>query len=327
MKPTIIVYRELPEPEKVRLQSHFHIIEFKELSSTDDPQFIEALNTAEGLIGAGLPLKADVLDKAPKLKALSTISVGTDAFDLNYLGKRGIPLMHTPTVLTETTADTIFTLILASARRAVELDKFVRSGQWQSSIGPDLFGSNVHGKTLGILGLGRIGSAVARRAHHGFGMRIQYYNHSRKAEAEAEFDARKMSLDELLRTSDFVCSVLPYVPETHHLIDEHAFAMMKESAFFINGGRGKTVDQAALVNALEQNVIKGAGLDVFEQEPLPADSPLMTLDNVVLLPHIGSATHETRDAMARCAVDNLISALNGDISINCANQSQLEVLV
>ena len=323
MKKKVILYRTLPEAELARLRDAFDVVEFADLKNADQTDFLTELSTADGLIGAGLPLGAQQLDSATQLKAISTISVGTDAFDLDYLSARSIPVMHTPTVLTETTADTIFTLILCTARRAIELDRFVRQGEWTKSVGVEQFGSNVHGKTLGILGMGRIGSAVARRGHHGFGMNIQYYNTSAKPQAEQEFGAKKVSFEELIETSDFICSVLPYTEQTDKLFNKEAFAKMKSSAFFINGGRGKTVDEAALIEALKHRVIKGAGLDVYEKEPLPSSSELIGLDNVVLFPHIGSATHETRYAMAQCAVDNLINALNGDLSQNCANLRQL----
>ena len=319
MKKKVILYRTLPEAELARLRDVFDVVEFPELKNANQGDFLAELSSADGLIGAGLPLGAQQLDRATQLKAISTISVGTDAFDLDYLSARSIPVMHTPTVLTETTADTIFTLILCTARRAIELDRFVRQGEWHQSIGVDHFGSNVHGKTLGILGLGRIGTAVARRGHHGFGMNIQYYNTSRKEQAEQELGAKKVSFEELIETSDFICSVLPYTEQTDKLFNKDAFSKMKSTAFFINGGRGKTVDQAALIDALKNHVIKGAGLDVYEKEPLPSSSELIGLDNVVLFPHVGSATHETRYAMAQCAVDNLINALEGRLEQNCAN--------
>jgi glyoxylate/hydroxypyruvate/2-ketogluconate reductase len=232
--------------------------------------------------------------------------------------------MHTPGVLNETTADTMFTLIMCTARRAVELSNMVREGRWTSNIGEALYGTDVHGKTLGIIGMGRIGYAIAKRGHFGFDMKIQYSNRSRKLDAEQDLNATYMEMEELLKTSDFVCVMTPLTAETERLIGAKEFAMMKKSAIFINGSRGKVIDEAALVDALNNGTIRAAGLDVFEVEPLPGDSPLCKLDNAVLFPHIGSATAETRLAMITCAVDNLINALNGDISQNCANLHLLD---
>lgn len=174
-------------------------------------------------------------------------------------------------------------------------------------------------KNLSIIGMGRIGYAIAKRGHFGFNMKIQYSNRSRKPDAEQDLNATYMDLEELLKTSDFVCVMTPLTAETERLIGAKEFAMMKKSAIFINGSRGKVIDEAALVEALSNGTIRAAGLDVFEVEPLPSDSPLCKLNNAVLFPHIGSATAETRLAMITCAVDNLIDALNGDVSKNCAN--------
>jgi gluconate 2-dehydrogenase len=171
--------------------------------------------------------------------------------------------------------------------------------------------------------MGRIGYAIAKRGHFGFDMKIQYSNRNRKPDAEQDLNATFMGMEELLKTSDFVCVMTPLTPQTERLIGAKEFAMMKESAIFINGSRGKVIDEAALVEALINGTIRAAGLDVFEVEPLPASSPLCKLDNAVLFPHIGSATTETRLKMVTCAVDNLINALNGDISQNCANKKQL----
>jgi gluconate 2-dehydrogenase len=195
----------------------------------------------------------------------------------------------------------------------------VKSGEWTSIIGPEHFGSDVHGKKLGIVGLGRIGSAVARRAYNGFNMEILYHNRNINEEAEALYNARFCSLDEILSESEFVCLVLPLSAQTQKIIGPAEFDKMKPEAFLINGGRGPVVDERALVEALQKGKIRGAGLDVFEREPLPADSPLLKLPNVVTLPHIGSATHETRYAMAECAVDNLLEALQRRSTRNCVN--------
>lgn len=324
MKKKVILYRDIPAQERQRLETQYDVTFFNNINEDNKDAFIAALADAEGLIGTSTKMSSELLSFAPKLKAASTISVGTDLYDLNYLTERGIPLMHTPGVLNETTADTMFTLIMCTARRAVELSNMVREGRWTSNIGEALYGTDVHGKTLGIIGMGRIGYAIAKRGHFGFDMKIQYSNRSRKLDAEQDLNATYMEMEELLKTSDFVCVMTPLTAETERLIGAKEFAMMKKSAIFINGSRGKVIDEAALVDALSNGTIRAAGLDVFEVEPLSGDSPLCKLDNAVLFPHIGSATAETRLAMITCAVDNLINALNGDISQNCANQHLLD---
>lgn len=321
MKPNIVLYRKIPDDLFARLQEQCQVTFFDGINADNRAAFIEALAEAEGVIGTGVKFTDELMAAAPKLKAASTITVGYDDFDVAKLSERGVALMHTPGVLTETTADTIFTLVLCAARRITELAEKVKNGEWQSSIGPDWYGANVHGKTIGILGMGRIGYAVAKRAHFGFDMNVIYYNRSAKPEAEQQLNARRCSLDEVLKEADFVCNVLPLTPETHHIINRDTLAKMKPSAFLINGGRGASVDEAALVEALKSGGIQGAGLDVFEKEPLPVNSELLTLPNVVALPHIGSATHETRYAMSKLAVENLLAALNGDRSKNCVNPS------
>jgi phosphogluconate 2-dehydrogenase len=259
------------------------------------------------------------LDLAPDLEAIASVSVGVDNYDIDYLTERRILLSNTPDVLTETTADTGFALILATARRVVELANMVRAGQWKRNVGPAQFGTDVHGKTLGIIGMGRIGEALAQRGHFGFGMPVIYHSHSPKPAVEQRFNAQYRSLPELLQQADFVCLTLPLTAETEGLIGAEQFALMRPETIFINISRGKVVDESALIQALREGQIRAAGLDVFEREPLNTDSPLLQLNNVVATPHIGSATHETREAMATCAVDNLLAALAGERPANLVN--------
>ncbi|SFU11861.1 gluconate 2-dehydrogenase [Kosakonia arachidis] len=319
MKPSIILYKALPDDLQQRLAEHFTVTQVANLKPETVQQHAEAFATAQGLLGSSETVDAVLLEKMPQLRATSTVSVGYDNFDVDALNARKILLMHTPTVLTETVADTIMALVLSSARRVVEVAGRVKAGEWTSGIGADWFGVDVHHKTMGIIGMGRIGLALAQRAHFGFGMPILYNARHHHTEAEARFQARYCDLNTLLKESDFVCLVLPLTEETHHLIGKAQFAMMKKSAIFVNAGRGPVVDENALVEALQNGEIHAAGLDVFEKEPLPVDSPLLSLPNVVALPHIGSATHETRYNMAACAVDNLIDALNGKVEKNCVN--------
>ncbi|KVN27814.1 D-glycerate dehydrogenase [Burkholderia stagnalis] len=318
MKPRIVAYKPLPDDVLAYLREHAEVVQADGAAALAD-----ALAQADGAIGASLKITPAMLDGAPRLKAWSTISVGYDNFDVADLTRRGIVLAHTPDVLTESTADTVFSLILASARRVVELAEWVKAGRWQRSIGPDLYGTDVQGKTIGIVGLGRIGAAVARRAALGFRMRVLYTNRSAQPDAEAQFGAQRVALDQLLAEADFVCLQVPLAPETRHLIGAAELAKMKRGAILINASRGPVVDEAALIDALRVGTIRGAGLDVFEQEPLAADSPLLRMSNVVALPHIGSATHETRHAMARCAAENMVGALAGTLRANLVNPDAL----
>ncbi|CAD6557435.1 2-hydroxyacid dehydrogenase [Paraburkholderia sabiae] len=320
MKRKIVAYKPLPDDVLAYLQQHAEVVQ---ADAAQHDAFVAALNDADGAIGASVKITPAMLDGATKLKALSTISVGYDNFDVADLTKRGIVLAHTPDVLTESTADTVFSLILASARRVVELANFVKAGEWKASIGPELYGVDVQGKTLGIVGLGRIGGAVARRAALGFNMKVLYTNRSANAEAEERYGARRVDLDELLATSDFVCLQVPLTPDTRHMIGANELRKMKKSAILINASRGQTVDEYALIEALQSGTIHGAGLDVFDKEPLDPNSPLLKMNNVVALPHIGSATHETRHAMARCAAENLVGALDGTLKINIVNRDVL----
>ncbi|MDF9769645.1 phosphogluconate 2-dehydrogenase [Pseudomonas rhodesiae] len=302
-----------------RLHEQVDVTLIEALDDTGLAKLRDALPNAHGLLGASLRLDAHLLDLAPQLEAVASVSVGVDNYDIDYLTRRGILLSNTPDVLTETTADTGFALILATARRVVELADMVRAGQWHKNIGPAHFGSDVHGKTLGIIGMGRIGEALAQRGHFGFGMPVLYHSHSPKPRVEERFGAQYRSLEDLLQQADFVCLTLPLTAETEKLIGAEQFALMGPDTIFINISRGKVVDEAALVEALQQRTIRAAGLDVFEKEPLDHSSPLLRLNNVVATPHIGSATHETREAMAKCAVDNLLAALAGQTPKNLVN--------
>ena len=319
MKKQVVLYKTLSPSLMARLHEQTEVTLIESLDAEGLAKLRDALPRAQGLLGASLKLDAGLLDLAPNLEAIASVSVGVDNYDIDYLTERRILLSNTPDVLTETTADTGFALILATARRVVELANMVRDGQWTRNIGPAHFGSDVHGKTLGIIGMGRIGEALAQRGHFGFGMPVIYHSHSPKPAVEQRFNARYCSLDELLQQADFVCLTLPLTAETEGLIGARQFALMGPQTIFINISRGKVVDEAALIRALSERQIRAAGLDVFEREPLNHDSPLLQLDNVVATPHMGSATHETREAMARCAVDNLLAALAGQRPLNLVN--------
>ena len=311
MKKHIVLYKLLQPDVLALLKEHFEVAEFDGLDAATRPDFLAALAEAQGLIGMYGRIDAALIARAPRLQVVSTVSVGYDAIDLDALNTRGILLCNTPEVLTETTADTAFMLILGVARRVAELAQWLKDGHWQHPVGAQQYGTDVHGKTLGIVGMGRIGTAVARRAALGFGMRVLYTARSPRPEADAALGAQRRELDALLGESDFVCVLAPLTAQTRHLIGAAELARMKPGAFLINAARGAIVDESALIAALRTGQIAGAGLDVFEQEPLAVDSPLLVMPNVLALPHIGSATRETRHAMELCAAHNLIDALAG----------------
>jgi glyoxylate reductase len=256
-------------------------------------------------------IDAELLAGAPRLRVVSQMAVGYDNIDVAACTARGIRVAHTPGVLAETTADLAFALLMAAARRIPESERFLRAGQWQTWSPMLLTGPDIHHATLGIVGLGRIGYEVARRAR-GFDMRILYTNRTPNEAAERDLGAVRVDLDTLLAESDFVSVHTPLTPETRHLIGAPELAKMKPSAVFVNTARGPVVDQRALYEALRDRAIAAAGIDVFEAEPLPVDDPLLTLDNAVLVPHIGSASIATRTKMAVLAARNLAAGLRGD---------------
>jgi glyoxylate reductase len=268
--------------------------------------------TADGIITLLTDrIDAELIAAAPQLRVISNVAVGYDNVDVSAATACGIAVGHTPGILTETTADLAFALLLATARRVVEADRFVRDGRWQTWDPQLLLGHDVHGATLGIVGFGKIGRAVARRAA-GFGMRVVYATRGDPRDADAVTRGEQLPLEALLPSSDFVSLHVPLTPQTVRLIAERQLRAMKPSAILINTARGAVVDQSALVRALHEGWIAGAGLDVMEEEPLPPRHALLAAPNVVLLPHIGSASHATRERMASMAVDNCIAGLRGE---------------
>lgn len=321
MKKTILAFSRVSPVMLEPCKDKYDIIVIPETGDTE-AQFEAALPRAHGLIGGNRRLGEAELARAKNLEIISSISVGYDNYDLDYLNSRRIMLTNTPDVLNETTADLAFALILATARRIPELDAWTKAGHWTKTIDATHFGCDVHGKTLGIIGLGKIGEAIARRGRFGFGMNILYSGNSRKPELERELGARFVPQEALLSAADFVCPVVPLTAETRNLIDHEAFALMGPDTILINVSRGPVVNQDALVHALENNLIRAAGLDVYVKEPLP-DSRLFTLKNVVTVPHIGSATSDTRDAMAKRALDNLLMGLEGHWPRDLVNSQAL----
>jgi glyoxylate reductase len=268
-------------------------------------------------------IDAELMDAAPRLKVVSNYAIGYDNVDVEAATERGIMVCHTPGVLTDTTADFAFTLLACVARRVVEASEYVREGRWKTW-GPMLcLGYDLHGATLGLVGLGRIGSGVAKRAT-GFDMRILYHDVSRQLSREEELGLTYVDLETLLRESDFVSLHTPSTPETHHMMGREQFTMMKSTAILINTSRGQVVDEKALYEALVSGGIAGAGLDVTDPEPILRDDPLLTLDNCVVVPHIASASVATRTMMATMAAENLIAALQGRMPRNPVNPEVLD---
>ncbi len=311
MKPAILVCRRMFPEILERLGEHFQV----EANQADDEwSRDELIARLQGKAGAFItstnPIDAVVLERCPQLRAVASISTGYNNIDVAACTARGVLASNAPDVLTETTADFGFALLMAAARRIGESERFLRRGEWTKWT-IDLFaGGDVHGTTLGILGMGRIGRAVARRGAHGFAMKVLYHNRSRLDDAaEAELGARYVDRATLLREADHLVIVVPYSAAAHHLVGAGELALMKPTATLVNIARGGIVDDVALAAALRAGRLAAAGLDVFEDEPA-VHPDLLALDNVVLTPHIGSATVPTRQAMAALAVENMICMLD-----------------
>ncbi|WP_423410333.1 2-hydroxyacid dehydrogenase [Heyndrickxia sp. MSNUG] len=312
MKSTVYITRKLPDNVVDKLSCHFNVRMWKE-ESIQVPRevLLKEIEDVEGL----LCLLTDIIDKevldlACNLKVISNLAVGYNNIDLDSAVCRGIVVTNTPGVLTETTADLTFALLMATARRLVESSDFLRKGEWGAWSPMQLTGQDINNATIGIIGLGRIGEALVKRAK-GFDMEVLYFNRKRKTELERELGIQYAELKDLLKRSDYVCLLLPYSNEVHHLIGKEELKQMKKEAILINTARGGLVDEDALYHALVEGQIWAAGMDVFEKEPVSVDHPLLTLPNVVTLPHIGSASINTRIAMANLAADNIVNVLNG----------------
>lgn len=311
-RPRVLVARQVFEPILDRLREHFEVEHNASDQPWTQPELIQRLQDKQGVfVTIGEPIDATLLDACPQLRAVCSMAVGYNNIDVPACTARGVLVSNAPDVLTETTADFGFALMMAAARRITESERFLRRGEWNRWSIDLMAGADVFGATLGILGMGRIGQAIARRGALGFGMRVIYHNRSRLApEQEAPLGASWVSQAELLARADHLVLVVPYTPQSHHLIGAAELAQMKASATLTNIARGGVVDDAALAQALRDRRIAAAGLDVFEGEP-SVHPALLELPNVVLTPHIASASLPTRLAMANLAVDNLIAALNG----------------
>lgn len=308
MKPRVLVARRIFDEVLTRLRAHFELV----TNDADEVFSADALRAqlagCWGVLTTGSErIDAPLLDAQPQLKAVCNMAVGYNNIDVAACRARGVVCTNTPDVLTETTADFGFALLLATARRITEAEAYLRAGQWDRWSVDMMIGPDVHGATLGILGMGRIGQAIAKRGAHGFGMKVIYHNRSRlDAETEAACKATYVSKDELLKEADHLMIVVPYSASSHHAVAAMALAQMKPTATLVNIARGGVVDDAALAQALQTGVIAAAGLDVFEGEP-KVHPELLKCRNVVLTPHIASASRATRLAMANLAADNLIA--------------------
>ena len=310
MQPKILVFSQIDREIQQQLQQHYQLYFLEPKKGNINQQILELVHDVDGMIGAGRVLNQDNLASATRLKVISSVSAGYDNYDLNYLNQNKILLCNTPHVLTETTADLAFTLLMSAARKVPYLDQWTKTGQWQRTVSQAQFGQDIFGKTLGIVGLGNIGAAIARRGFYGFNMNILYHNRREKPELAQSLNAEYCALDELLKRSDFVVLAVDLNADSQHLIAAPELALMQPHAVLVNIARGSVLDEPALYDALKTRQIFAAGLDVYAHEPLQA-SYLFELDNVVTLPHVGSATLATRQRMAQLAFENLHQVLQG----------------
>ncbi|GAB6101318.1 glyoxylate reductase [Thermococcus atlanticus] len=328
MRPKVFITRAIPENGIELLREHFELEVWEDEHEIPRDVLLERVRDVDALVPMlSERIDGELFDAAPRLKIVANYAVGYDNIDVGEATKRGIYVTNTPDVLTNATADFAWTLLLATARHLVEADRFTRSGEWKRkgvAWHPLMFlGYDVYGKTIGIVGFGRIGQAVAKRAR-GFGMRILYNSRTRKPEAEKELGAEFRPLEELLRESDFIVLAVPLTKKTYHMINEERLKLMKPTAILVNIARGKVVDTEALIRALKEGWIAGAGLDVYEEEPY-YNGELFSLDNVVLAPHIGSATHGAREGMAELVAKNLMAFRNGQIPPTLVNREVVNV--
>ncbi|MEM2027708.1 MAG: glyoxylate reductase [Candidatus Bathyarchaeia archaeon] len=325
-KPKVYITRELPERGLKKILERFDAEVWPEYGPPPKQIIVEKVRDVDALVTLlSDKIDAEVFNAASKLKIIAQMAVGFDNIDVEEATRRGIYVTNTPGVLTETTADFAWALLMAIARRVVEADRYVREGEWKVGWHPSmLLGRDIYGATLGLIGAGRIGSAVARRAKC-FNMKILYYDVVRNPQIEKEAGAVFVPLDTLLRESDFISIHVPLTKETYHLIDAEKLKLVKKTAYLINTSRGPVVDEKALYEALKEGRLAGAALDVFEQEPLPADSPLLKLNNIILTPHIASASYETRSRMAEMVAENLIAFFDGKVPPNLVNPDVVKV--
>lgn len=325
-KPKVYVTRELPERGLRIIKERFDTEVWLGYAAPPKKVIVEKAAEVDALATLlSDRIDAEVFDAGPNLKIVSQYAVGFDNIDTKEATKRGIYVTNTPGVLTETTADFAWALLMAVARRVAEADKYVRSGKWKVGWHPTMLqGRDIYGATLGIIGLGRIGSSIAKRAK-GFEMKVLYHDVIRRPDLEKELGIEYTEIETLLQKADFVTLNVPLLKDTHHLVDEKKLKLMKKTAILVNNSRGPVIDERALYKALKENWIAGAGLDVFEQEPTPISNELLTLDNLVVAPHISSASFETRSKMAEMVAENLVAFFEGKVPPNLVNKDVMNV--
>lgn len=312
-RPKIVITRKIPESYVHKFMEQFEVVMW---SYEDQPASREFLLKEVQDASAILSMLSDSIDQellshGKELKVVANMAVGYDNIDVKTAKNLGITVCNTPDILSDTTADLVFALLMVTARRIVEAAEFVKQGKWVSWSPYLLSGYDIHHKTIGIVGMGKIGEAIAKRAT-GFDLKILYYNRSRKPDPEQKLGAEYADFETLIKESDFIVCMIPLNKETKGLFGEKEFKKMKKTAIFINAARGAVVDESALITALEAGEIAGAGLDVFEKEPIDASHPLLRFPNVVALPHIGSASLETRSAMIQLCCENIMNVLSGE---------------
>lgn len=326
MLPNIFISTNIPEKGIDMFVGKANFEVWRDYDPPERDYFLQKISNAHGVIAfpsATTNIDREAIDSAPRLRVISCYSVGYDHIDVEYATSKGIIVTNTPGVLTDATADIAFGLLLMAGRRMAEGDRLIRSGNWKTWGPRFLLGNQVSGSSLGIIGLGRIGQAVARRGK-GFSMELFYTGRNRNKELERELDIKYLSFEDLISSCDFISLHCPLTGETEGLIGEEQFIKMKKTAVLINTSRSRVVDTKALYNALKTQEIAGAGIDVFDQEPVDPEDQLLELENITMTPHIGSASLKTREDMAVMAVDNLLAALEGKIPPNPVNTEVLE---
>ena len=323
MKPKVFIAKPIPQEVEDFIAEYCDYRIWNGNGQITESELLKEIADVEGLMTPKGIITEEFLSHAPNLKVVSNIAVGYDGFNIEAMKERNVIGTHTPYVLDDSVADLVFGLILATSRRIVEFNQYVRDGKWNHHLDSrEFFGKDVHHATLGIIGLGRIGEKVVKRAKLGFEMNVLYHNRSRKLDLEDEYGVLYRDMDDLLKESDFVVVMLPLTEATYHVIGREQFKLMKRDAVFINCSRGQVIDEAALIEALENKEIRAAGLDVFEIEPIQKDNLLLKMENVITLPHIGSCTKDTRFGMAMKAAENLVAAVTGRTPPNVVKELQ-----